>query len=147
MSLNQPSHNPALSEGNVQSEVLRLKNALEKANSEVDRLKNHSVDIEEQISHLVSPELLAEKEKQILVIRREMGQMRNQYRTLNSKYTTLTASMSKEENKHQHGHEHEQHVTEQKAVIGSVSQGVVEDLINQIEKLKAQLDEVSDVWL
>jgi len=130
----------ALSEGNQQSEVLRLKNALEKANSEVDRLKNQSVDMEEQITNLVAPELLEEKEKQILVIRREMGQMRNQYRTLNSKYTTLTASLSKSREDFENADET---MNPSRAVPSGppVSQSVVEDLINKVEQLKAQLDE------
>ena len=93
--------------------------------------------MEEQIATLISPEILMEKEKQILVIRREMGQMRTQYRSLNSMYTTLTKSLERR-NDDEIG---KGQVQNQSQSVGAGGQELVEDLLNQIESLKAQLDE------
>ena len=84
----------ALVENTQQSEVLRLKGALEKANSEVDRLKHLSVDMEEQVASLVPPQVLEEKEAHIGVLRKELSQMRSNYRALEAKYKTLNATVS-----------------------------------------------------
>ncbi|GMH86059.1 hypothetical protein TL16_g10424 [Triparma laevis f. inornata] len=125
----------ALVENTQQSEVLRLKGALEKANAEVDRLKHMSVDMEEQVANLVPPQVLEEKEAHIGVLRKEMSQMRSNYRALEAKYKTLNGAVSRT------------NVEQGDSAVSSAAPGIrvsnviVDDLVNQIEKLKAELDE------
>jgi len=148
----------ALVENTQQSEVLRLKNALEKANTAVDRLKHLSVDLEEQMQSLVSPEVMAEKESQVVVLRKELGIMRSNHRLLATKFYTLKDSMNRvsdkegggegeEEGKGEGGEEGGGGGGEGRGKVaartqrGPVSSALVDDLIEQIEKLKATMEE------
>jgi hypothetical protein len=130
----------ALVENTQQSEVLRLKNGLEKANAEVDRLKNATVELEDQVHGLVSADVLYEKDNQIDLLRKEMASMRNNNRDLTARFNTLKSSMNKMIERDSDGSESESRARE-RGFGGPVSNAVVDDLVEQIEQLKAQMNE------
>jgi hypothetical protein len=131
----------ALVENTQQSEVLRLKSALEKANAEADRLKHLAVDMEEQIANLVPPQLMEEKEAHINILRKEMSQMRASHRETMNKYETLNNAFTRvEENGVEENDDNSGDETSRQA-LSLTSSAIVTDLVDQIESLKAQLSE------
>ena len=126
----------ALVENTQQSEVLRLKSALEKANAEADRLKHLTVDMEEQIAKLVPPQLMEEKEAHIHILRKEMSQMRASHRETMNKYETLNNAFTRAEENEDNSDDESS-----RPAISLTSNVIVSDLVNQIESLKARLRE------
>ena len=126
----------ALVENTQQSEVLRLKSLMEKANEEADRLKNLTVDLEEQVAKLVPPEALDEKDAQIDTLRTEMSHMRANQRDLQAKYATLNSAYAKVG---------DSSVAKSDPPSGKQHNNrgggaIVDVLLNEIETLKAQLE-------
>jgi len=83
---------------------------------------------------------MIEKETQISVLRKEMGSMRGSQRALTDKYNTLQSSLSRTEVPGSGPGSGSVRSSSSSTAV-PVSTAVVEDLVDQIEKLKQQIEE------